>query len=94
MKYFGREDRTEGGMYSVGFHWGYIRDWSPQKAIVERYIGLLVPTPFHMVKSDLASDLRRMHEWRLVAFAAWPYKDFESRFRYTLMHFWSPLYGR
>lgn len=94
MKYFGREDFHEGGMYPTGFHWGYIHNWSASKKRVERYIVLRIPTPLHMVKFALDENLYRIQEWTLLVFVAWPYEDFESIFRYRLTHFWSPIHGR
>ncbi len=92
MKYFGRKDFREGRMYPVGFHWGYIFTLT-NKARLEHYIVLRIPTFFRKDKLAYDVDLIKPHVWTMLAFAAWPYKTFEGRFRSRLTHFWVPDYG-
>jgi len=98
MKYFGREDFAEGGTYPIGFHWGYIYNYGTRWSFaarlrMEHHVCLRIPTPLHMVKMAYGENLYRVHEWTILAFAAWPYKDFPSKFRHRCGHFWSPIYG-
>jgi len=94
MRYFGRRDFREGGTYPVGLHWGHIYNFSGFEVdALEYYIVLRVPTPLHMVKHHLGANCYWIHEWTLLAFAAWPCQNFPSRFRYRWTHFWSPVYG-
>lgn len=94
MKYFGREDFREGGVYPVGFHWGYIRNWPPNAEHVEHYVVLRIPTPFRKEKLAYDIDLMKPHVLTFLAFIAWPYKDFPSKLRWRFVYFWVPIYGR
>jgi len=93
MKYFGREDVSEGQEHPIGFHWGYIHQWGKSKMRMERYVVLLIKTPLWKRKYQLDIDLTTPHQWALLAFKAWPYAGFKGKSRFRFTHFWSPIRG-
>ena len=61
---------------------------------LEQYVVLWVPTHFRRDRnSRFDIDLAEPHVLTLLAFVAWPYRDFESKFRYRFTYFWVPVYG-
>lgn len=90
MKYFGREDFTEGGIYPTGFHWGYICSFV-RAVRLEQYIIFRIPTPFRRNKLPRDEYLERPHVLTLLAFIAWPYQGFEVKSRYLFTYFWMQI---
>jgi len=92
MKYLGRQDFAEGGYYPIGLHWGYIHPFR-NLIRVEQYTVFRISTPFRREQYRLDTDRIEPHRLNLLAFAARPNRNFQSKFRYRLTYLWVPTNG-
>lgn len=99
MKYFGRMEMEEGGLYPKGLHWGRIVN-RVTGARLEHYICLMFRLPVkRMAAIGFHPDLTlcpgsAFCQLHFVWFAAWPSGAYAQEYCYlrqNFHHFWMPV---